>query len=452
MLYFILKVLTNIFYRIYYRIGYKGHDKIPSDKPLILSPNHTNAFIDPIVIAMNLPQKVRFFARGDVFKGKLAKRILNSLSVSPMYRMQEGYSELKKNDKTFEECRKLLSENKTILLFPEAICIQEKRLQPLKKGLTRIVFQTEELFDFKKNVWVVPVGLNFSEAKKFRSRLFVNYGQPISIESYEERYGQDKVKTINEFTKHLELEMAKLIIGITNKENDVLVEELTKIYLETWMKDKNYRLNNVEQQYYASKEIVEMINYHDKENPVLVETLRQEIVPYSKQLQTLGLRDHLLRPEVINKMNLLSFLKDAFVLSLGMPLYIIGLLLNYPPYYIARSFADEKIKKPEFYASIFVNLSMFLWVLYYAVQLMIMGLLWRDWRFLGVYVLLVPLTGYYVLQFYPVMKKVFGRLRLLRLVRKERKTIEQVMMQRAQIIADVEFAKNEYLNYFKKAG
>lgn len=452
MLYYILKVLTNIFYRIYYRIEFKNIHKVPNGKPVIFAPNHTNAFIDPTAVAMSLPQKVRFFARGDVFKSPLAKWILNSMNISPMFRIQEGYSELKKNDKTFEECRNLLADNKSILIFPEAICVQEKRLQPLKKGLSRIIFQTEELFEFKKNVWIVPVGLNYSDAKKFRSRLFINYGEPISVQKYEEQYKQDKVKTVNEFTRLLEQKMTDLIITINNKENDQLVEGLIDIYLDDWMKGKGYNLNRVERKYQASKEIAEMINYYDIENPILIKTLHEGLIAYLKQLRNLELRDHLLCPEMINKMNLLRFFTDALILTLGMPLYIPGLIMNYPPYYISRNFADDKIKKSEFYASIYANMAMLLWVVYYAIQLLVVALVSHNWVLLGMCVIVIPTMGFYVLHFYPVMKKILGRLKLLRLVRKQRKIVEDIMMQRGQIMADIEFAKNGYPEFLKQAG
>jgi glycerol-3-phosphate O-acyltransferase/dihydroxyacetone phosphate acyltransferase len=448
-LYQILKPLANIFYRIYYKIEIKGLKKTPDGKPVILSPNHINGFVDPAITGMVLSQKVRFFARGDVFKGRLAKWLLNDMSISPMYRIQEGYSELKKNDKTFEECRTLLSDNKTILLFPEAICIQEKRLQPLKKGLARILFQTEELFDFKKEVWVVPVGLNYSEAKKFRSKLFINFGEPVSIKKYEELFKQDKVKAINEFTKMLEQEMTKLIIVIKNKEHDELVECITELYLHYWMKDEKHDLTNIEKQFCVRKGIAEMVNYLDSENLTLLESLKKIIVPYLKNLEKLDLRDHLLRPEIINKMNIGNFLLDFLIIWFGIPIYLLGLVMNFPPYYISRDFADKKVKNVEFYASIHLNLSMILWLLYYGIQLLVVALVFRSWTFLGIYAIIVPLTGIFVLKFYPIMKKIFGRWRLMRMVRKERKTIEDLINERTPIINEIEFAKKEYLASLK---
>lgn len=445
MLYFITKILTNIFYRVYYKIDFVGKESVPSKEAVILSPNHTNAFVDPVTIAMSLPQKVRFFARGDVFKGKWAKWALNALSISPMYRIQEGYSELKKNDKTFEECRSLLSNNKTILLFPEAICIQEPRLQPLKKGLGRIVFQTEELFDFKKNVWIVPVGLNYSNAKKFRSRLFINFGKAISIKDYEKSFKEDKVKTLNEFTKFLELEMTKLVITINNKDNDTLFENLTEIYLNEWMLFKNYDLNNIEQQYVASKEIAEILNYVGKEKPALLKTLNDEVLEYTTTLKKHNLTNELLKPTAIENMNLVRFISDAFILFFGLPIYWLAWITNAIPYVISKRFADQKIKKAEFYASIYVNMSMFLWIIYYSIQLASIGLITKNGSITFLSASIIPLLGLYALHFYPVMKKINGRLNLLKLVRKQRSIIEKLMTLRAQTFSDIEFARNEYI-------
>ncbi|MCE9539621.1 MAG: 1-acyl-sn-glycerol-3-phosphate acyltransferase [Bacteroidetes bacterium] len=449
MLYQILKPLTNIFYRVFYRLDINRLKKAFNGKPLILSPNHTNAFIDPGIVLMTLPMTVRSFARGDVFKNRFAKWVLNDMKVSPVYRLREGYGELKKNDKMFEECRRLLSENKTLLLFPEAICIQEKRLQPLKKGLARIVFQTEELFDFKKEVFVVPIGLNYFDAKKFRSKLFINFGDPISINKYAEIYKQDKAKAINNFTKLLEKKMSELIIIINNKENDEIVAGINEIYLQDWMKERQYDLKSIKKQYYVGKEIAEMINYLDLANSIMLESLKKVILPYNRHLQKLKLRDHLLHPENINKMNMWNFLLDFLIIWFGIPLYFVGLVLNFPPYFISKKIADKKAENVEFYASVFANMAMVLWILYYGIQLLVVALVFRSWTFLGIYALLVPLTGLFVLKYYPIMKKIFGRWRLMRMVRKERKTVEDLIIERTSIITEIELAKKDYSDSLK---
>jgi glycerol-3-phosphate O-acyltransferase/dihydroxyacetone phosphate acyltransferase len=448
--YWFIKPFVFIFFRVFYRYDYKGRTNIPADKPVVLAPNHVNAFIDPIALGLLCDRRVRFFARGDVFKGKLARKILDALSISPMYRIQEGYSEIKKNDKTFEECRTRLSNGEVILLFPEAICVQERRLRPLKKGLSRIVFQTEESMDFKKDVLIIPVGLNYTAAYKFRSKLFIDIGEPISIKEYEEKYCQDKVRTINEFTKVLEKKMAEHMVILKNTDNDKLFVNLEEIYMYQWLKDKGELESNLENSYHGSKELADMINYLDETNPELTVSLRNKTTDYIRRVRGNGLRDHLLRPENIEKITIWSFLAEFLLLFVGMPVYAVGLVLNYPPYILAKKFCDKKIKNIEFRASVYANLAMIIWLLYFIIQTVIVGFLFRSWLILCLYsAVFVPLLGYFTLKFYPIKEKIFGRWRLLRMVRKERDLIAELVNERFEIIAEVEQAKRAYINYLK---
>jgi len=442
-LYEILKPLVKIFYRVYYKLDYSGIKNIPVNKPLIISPNHTNGFIDPVSIAAMIKIKVRFFARGDVFKGKVVKWILNDLNMSPMFRLQEGYGEIKKNNKTFEECKDLLSRNKALLIFPEAICIPEKRLQPLKKGLSRIVFQTEELFDFKKNVLVLPVGLNYTKPDKFRSELFINFGHPISLKNYEEFYKNDKVRAINDFTKVLEKEMAKLIININNKNNDELVEGVHEIYLHQWLKEKHKGKNTTEKRFEARKEIVEMINQQDEEDPEVIKSLKEKVIPYLKKLNKHKLRDHLLYPETIEKSGLGNFFSDFFIIWFGMPIYILSIAIHGLPFYIAKNFADKKIKQIEFYASIRANMAMLFWIPIFFIQLLIVALVFHSWTPIIMYSVSAILLGLFAIKYYSLHKKILGRWRLLRMVRTERKTIEDLINERSEIIEELAIMKKK---------
>jgi len=449
-LYWIIKPLVFIFFRVFYRYDYKGRVNIPNDKPVVLAPNHVNAFIDPIALGLLCDRKVRFFARGDVFKGNIARKVLNALSVSPMYRIQEGFSEIKKNDKTFEECRNRLSNNEVVLLFPEGVCVQERRLRPLKKGLSRIVFQTEETMDFQKDVLIIPVGLNYTAAYKFRSKIFIDIGEPISLKEYEERYKQDKVRTINDFTKVLEKKMAEHMVVLKNTENDKLFVNLEEIYLHKWLKDKGEADTDLENSYHGSKELAEMINFLDEANPGLTVSLREKTTEYIKRVRGNGLRDHLLRPENIERITIKTFIAEVFIIILGMPVYGVALLLNYPPYFLAKKFCEKKIKNIEFFASVYANLAMILWVVYYGIQVLIVALVFRNWIVLSIFgAVIAPLLGYFALMFYPVKEKIFGRWRLLRMVRKERQIIEELVKERFKILSELEQAKQEYIKYLK---
>jgi len=447
MLYYILKIIVNIFYRVFYKIQVRNIHYVNSEKPTVVCPNHVNAFIDPTIIGMLTKKKVRFFARGDVFKKKIVKRALESLNISPMFRMQEGgFSEVRKNDKTFEECKKLLLENKNVMLFPEAICVQERRIRKLKKGLSRIVFMAEEEFDFKKDVMIVPVGLNYSNPSKIRSKIFIDFGKPISLKEFELKFKQDKVKTINEFTGFLQQKMEEMVVVIENPENDELVTEIEKIYIYKWLKDQGDTKADLCAENEISKKIAGMINYFDKRNPDRISSVKERIIPYSQKLNSLKLRDHLFRKESIEAMSGWTFFFDFLLIWFGLPGFFIGMMMNYPPYFFAKKFADKKVKNIEFYASVHANLAWILWLPWYAIQLLAIALIFRSWLLLGIYSALVPILFIYIIHYYPVMKKIFGKWRLLRLVRKNKSEIEKLMITREEIFSELDEMKYIFLS------
>ena len=441
LIYYLTKLLTNIFCRIYYKFDYQGLENLPNDKPVVLAPNHVNAFMDPVLIGMTIKREVRFFARGDVFKGTFSKWILNQLNISPVYRMSEGYSDVKKNDKTAEECRQLLIKDKAIMMFPEGICIQERRLRPLKKGLSRIVFQTAASIDFKKDILVIPVGINYSDAKKFRSKAILDFGKPLSILPYKESFAADPVKTINEFTRVLENKMKPHLVIIENPDNDNLIAAIEEIFMKQWIEDKSGDPTDLKQQHQASREIAEMVNKLSVTHPELILLLRLQTGNYIQKLDTHQLRDHLLDPKRIDKMNAFSFMKDVAGIYLGMPFYVLGLLFNFPPYYFAKRFSDKRIKNVEFYASVYSNLAMLIWLVYYGIQLIIVGLVSRSWPMLIVYAITVPLLGLFAIRFGTFLTKMRGRARLLRMVRKQRDVAAELINERKLIIEALTEAK-----------
>ena len=438
MIYRTLQLLLNIFFRIYYRLHYRNIDNVPKTGPVILAPNHVNAFIDPTISCMLLWRKVRFFARGDVFKGKVARYFLNKMNISPMYRIQEGFAEVKKNDKTFEECKKLLSENKAILLFPEAICVQERRLRKLRKGLARILFISEEEFDFKKEVLVVPVGLNYSDPAKLRSKLFIDFGKPVTVCDYIEKYKNDKVRTINEFTQFLEDKIRETLVVIDDPANDELMKCMEEMFLHPLMKENGFDAHDPEKDHIVTKQLGDAINLIGKSFPDRFHSFREKVTAYVRELHARRLRDHLLRTGSIEAMSTLSFIKDFLIIWFGMPLYVAGMFMNYPPYFFAERFARKKAKEIEFHASVAANLSWILWFLWFAIQLVAVGLLLRDWPLLAIYALLVPLTLFFSIRFDPVMRKIFGRWRLMRLVRKEKAVVERLIFTRNDIEQEFE--------------
>jgi hypothetical protein len=298
----------------------------------------------------------------------------------------------------------------------------------------------EEYIHSKEEIVIVPVGMNYSDASVFRSRLYVNFGTPISFPEFSKRYAEDKVKAINEFTQFLENEMMKQIVVVVNPENDELYKAITEIYVRQWMQEERIDIRDQEAEHSKNQAIAGMINTSHIENPLLNESLKNLILPYLRALKELKLRDHLLRQDALSKMSVKSILNDFLILWFGLLPYWTGLLLNRPPYRLAQKLANDKVGKIEFYASVYANAGMIFWIVYYAIQLLFIRAVFHSWILSGIWALLVPLTGYYVLNFYPVMKKIFGRWRLLGLVKKNKAEAERLILEREEIIGMIRFA------------
>lgn len=181
MLYLLLKHIIHFGLVNYHRsIKVYGLKNVPKNKPVLFLPNHQNALIDVLLIAVNCNRKPFFLARSDVFSGSLLNKLFSYLRMIPIYRMRDGRDKLSKNDAVFDACARILNKGEALVLFPEGNHNLQRRVRPLSKGFTRVLFRALELYP-DLDVQIVPVGLNYRDALTFPDAASVYYGKPISV-------------------------------------------------------------------------------------------------------------------------------------------------------------------------------------------------------------------------------------------------------------------------------
>lgn len=159
---------------------------MPWDKPLLLLPNHQNALLDPLILAAYLPIKPYFLTRSDVFVHPVLNAILGFFRMLPIYRLRDGRHTLTGNQVIFRRCADLLCESQAILVFPEANHKLERRVRPLSKGFTRILFAALDQCP-DQEVFLLPVGVNYENAAGFPDSVSFYFGNPIGGSDY---YGE----------------------------------------------------------------------------------------------------------------------------------------------------------------------------------------------------------------------------------------------------------------------
>ncbi|MBI3519392.1 MAG: 1-acyl-sn-glycerol-3-phosphate acyltransferase [Bacteroidetes bacterium] len=425
-----------VFFR---RIKIKNAKSIKVKGPVVIAMNHPNAFMDPIAFTTNVfPPRVRYLARGDAFKKGIVSIILESFGIIPIFRIQDGGKEgLKKNDETYDRVNTLLKRNQKIIIFAEGLCIQERRLRPLKKGVPRMVFGAMDAYGLE-NLTVVPVGVNYSKPSQFRSNLFFNLGEPIKMSDYTAAYKDAPAKTMNQFLADLAPKMKELIIHINHPHNELLIEHIEEIYKHTYFKQHQLQLNNVEHDFMFSTAVVNSVNQTEDTHPEKLKILLEKTTAYQNTLKKYRLRDWLINPAKESSLHYGVFYLRFLLLVVSFPLYLRGLLGSYIPYALTEFITNKKVKVIEFKASFLMGIGAFMFLLFGLLQFFVAKAIAPN-AWWGLFVLIVTVvTGLFCLWLSPFRKKTWGILRTLRLKSQQPSVFEDLRNQRQSIIRSFE--------------
>jgi 1-acyl-sn-glycerol-3-phosphate acyltransferase len=185
-------------YAYHTRIQVHGLEHVPTEKPVLFLPNHQSALMDVLLVAIDCRRKPYFLTRSDVFGKPLLNAFFKFLRMVPIYRIRDGRDTLHKNDAIFDTCAELLNRGEAIVMFPEANHNLKRRVRPLSKGFTRVLFRALEE-NPTLDIQLVPVGLNYQQADAFPDAVALHYGKPISVlELYQQEDVQNSVRNIKE--------------------------------------------------------------------------------------------------------------------------------------------------------------------------------------------------------------------------------------------------------------
>ncbi len=385
MFYTPLKYLARIALGVNFKkIQFSNLEKLPMDKPVLLVTNHPTAFIEPCIFGSYLDRPVNFIVRGDLFRKPLYGKLMRDIHMIPIFRASEGFDNLKNNYGTFEYCYELLKDNQLIQILAEASTQQVKRLRPLKKGTARMAFGALEKYGRDQDIKLVPCGINYTAADKFRSDVMIAFGDPISIQDYLESYDENTNKAIRALTNTLEDEMKKLIIHVE--------DDHAETYEHLFEMDRNNNLQpifpiyDVEGKARFQREfgIAEQLNLA---TPYQFDNISKEVVAYKNESERHGITDFgIRRPDFGDWSNIL-------ILALGFVPFLVGRVGCYLPIYLSHLLGVKKVKQLEFVASVKLASGIGLSLLYYLTCIGLAFFL-APWSVLMI-VLLLPVLGYF---------------------------------------------------------
>jgi len=336
---FWIKLAIKLFYR---RIEINGLENYPKSGAVLLAPNHQNAFMDALVPSAFAISPIHYLARSDVFKNKLMGAFLRSINMMPVYRQRDGLANLAKNKEIFEKCRQILSNGETLLIFPEATHLGERRLRPLSKGFTRILFSALE-DEQSHEINVVPLGINYSHYHKSGSRLIVNYGAPISMSDYRATHKENAPRAMTALRDDVQKALSEEVVHLERKEaNDAFEIELERIVPYYLHRTSGFSQGEAEMDFYKRRE----------------RTL-QSMPDGHAYFRRAGIYDSEMERMRLHAPFFFTARKDTghwliqnLMLLTALPLFLLSWILMAPSYFLTRGLLTKYIADRQFWSSI----------------------------------------------------------------------------------------------------
>ena len=166
-----MKVVARVLAFILFRFDVSGMENIPKNGPYLLCSNHISA-LDPVVLAVFMKRQPRFMGKKELFGNWFLNRFFRALGAFPVDRKAADMQ-------AFRTSMEVLKQGHGLMIFSQGTRMKE--FEGAKSGVA--------LFGLKSGAPIVPVGIKGSF--KFRSKITLRVGLPISMEPYAER----KVKT-----------------------------------------------------------------------------------------------------------------------------------------------------------------------------------------------------------------------------------------------------------------
>ncbi len=405
--YTLLRPYVDRVTKTYFRTKEINFKKVPTNDVLIYAPNHQNALMDALAVLATVKSEPVFLARADIFKKKTIEKILTFLKILPIYRIRDGKENLENNNAIFQKTIDVLKNKNGLVILPEGTHGEKRRLKTLKKGIARIAFEAEEANDFKLNIKIIPVGLDWSNYQNFRSRLFVNYGEPIKVSDYYEEYKNNQPRGMNLLRERVASELKKYMIHIESEEYYDMINKIRYIYLPQMVNKMGFKNSKQPNQFFAQKEIIDKLNNFIDNNPEEAKELSEKTKRYADLLKNLKLRDWLIQKA---KFNFLGLFLQSFLMIILSPLYLWGGIINYIPYKIPV-LATKKIKDPQFVSSVRLVVVLIVFPLFYIILGIISLFIDAEWWMKLGFLIISLFMGLFAFKYYISVKKIFAKFR-----------------------------------------
>ncbi len=405
-----VKSLTRFATRVYFAsivVRPKSARQIARLKPTILVSNHPNTLIDAIFVASRVQPMVHFLANVSLFRHPFLNWFLNTFYCIPIARPQDAGGQPLANESAFDRATDFLAAGGCLYIAAEGTSFMERRLRPLKTGAARIAFDAEQRNGFRLGLQIIPVGINYSAANEFRSRVVMNIGSPIQIADYQRLYEKNPYDAAHELTNVLEQKMQQLLIHTNNA-----AEEATLTRIEKMLESEQSL--GAARSYERSQKILAFMRIFEKESPEQCQYFRRQLDAYHFQLKKNRLADQTIF-DASQKKSLPKSLFQSLLWIIGFPIFAWGWLHNALPTFFAALTAKKIRPYIGYVSSIKLLSGILLFTFSYSLEFCLAKYFLSNYFFIAVYMFSLPFFAWFAWEYLQFSMRVFSRWRVVAL-------------------------------------
>jgi len=294
-----------------------------ADGPLLLLANHHNSMVDPFLVIAATSRPVSFIAKEPLFRKPLLGSILRGLHCIPAHRQQDAGYAKEKNEALYAAAAEALADGRAIGIFPEGKSHSDPRLAEFKRGASRIAFEAAVR---GTPVRVQLVGIHFEVRRGFRGRALLQFGPPLALDPYLDRYAQDPRETTAALTADLQSRLAEMIIAAGSRELVQLADLVERMVAHE---------HDLKATFDHKKALLERHDRLRESAPRELDQLKRGLRRYRETLDLLGVRDDQVAYDYPVGRTIRFALRNTILLALSLPVLAVGLACNVLPYLVA---------------------------------------------------------------------------------------------------------------------
>jgi len=419
---------------VFWRVEVNGRKNLPWGKPFIVMPNHENALVDAVMMITRMRDQPYSIARAGAFQIPFVAKMLAHIRMFPIYRPQDGISNMSKNEQIMQDIMDCMKDGQRILIYPEGDQSMDRRLRRLKKGTFRMAMMALNQTDGDLDLHMVPAGIVYEDHAKMGRRCIVNFGEPINAREIWEENDRHEARTIKKLIAVMHDRMRLHMMDIPSNDYNETIDHLREMYVPEALIKAKISPKNYTERWGYDQAFANTFVAQEGERKEEFDQLKGKLKKFEEAVAGMKLRQGVFSRKTWPVSELLA---ELLLFIIALPMFLIGFTINIIPYKFGQWATHKVFKSKNFEGTglfFFGLLGHTVWWTIWALIIGIAGVWWMGLYFYP----FALITGYFAFLYSQRFRKWWAkwRFRFCRVRNEER--VDELVRTRAEIIAVAE--------------